>query len=737
MSVPAEFMLPEEVAPTEVTVTLNKEKLLSLGLKLKTKLEEYKKSRKQLELQWLKNYRQYRGIYDPEILKAIPDDRSKAYPKLTRTKVIGLLARVMEMMFPGNEKNWSLHPSPVPNVPQEALTEILGQLRQQAAQEAQAAQQQAQAAGQSLPQDYQPPTLSDEIIEQAIQEWTRNRAERMEGECHDQLAEMDFQSMVKLVVRSGILYGLGVLRGPMNHTFERRSWEQDATGGYVAVVAKQYRPFFEFVRIWDFFADFELKSFKTSAGFFERHTMSKHQLKALRDRPDFLKEAISEFLGAHKTGNYKDADFDQLLKDTQSRNAAQSTGNQDTPYEVMQYVAYMSKKDMKEMGVTVKDPELEPEDDILMDIWLLEDVVIKAVPLTPFTQPTEHYHLFVFDDEDEGSPLGPGLPETIRDSAMAVGASARMLMDNASVSSGPLFEVNRDLLSAGQDVTIQAFRTIYREGQGAESQYPAIRAYKFDSHVTENLAIMNTFRDLAEEEAMMPKFASGFMNEGAEAFRTTGSASMLFGAANMTVKDVVRQFDRFMVSAIGALVKWNAEFGSRPDIAGDFDVIPKGASSLVAKELRATALDQFAATLRPDEKAYVKTRVLLSERLKVRDLSPDELLETEEDAQRNIQQGIEMQQAVQQADTQLKNARALKLEASAKTDLMGTFLKGKLNDAQIREILSRVDKNLADIDLSKQGNRIKLAQILGDAMANPALSPPAGPAEIEPDVGIM
>lgn len=723
--------VPAEKLDTELS-KLSREKLISLGLKLKTRLDEYKKSRKNLELQWMKNYRQLRGQYDPEIAAQIPTDRSRAYPKLTRTKVVGLLARMMEMMFPGSEKNWSLKPSPVPNVPEEALNEIIQQLRNQAIAEAQAAAAQAAEQGQQLPQSFQPPTLSDDIIEQAIKEWTAKRAQRMEEECNDQLVEMEFEAIVKLVVRSAIMYGLGVMRGPMNTTFKRRGWEQDGAGNYIAVVKTQYRPIFAFVRLWDFFADFELKSFRTSGGFFERHVLSRHQLKILKERPDFLSDQIDEFLSQNANGNYRETDYEQQLKTTSPKNATAVGGTTDTPYEAMQFVGFMSKREMSEMGVRLTDPEIRPDDDVLMDVWLLEDTVIKAIPLVPFEEPTEHYHLFVFEDENEGSALGPALPENIRDSQMAVSGAARMLFDNASVSAGPVFEVNRDLLSPGQNVAIQAFRTLYREGQGQESQYPAIRAYKFDSHVNENLAIMSTFRDMADEEAMMPKFASGFMNEGSEAFRTTGSASMLFGAANMTVKDLVRQFDKFMVSAIGALVKWNTYFGSRPDIIGDFDVVPKGATSLVAKEMRATALDQFAVTLQPDEKPYVKTRVLLAERLKVRDLSPEEILETEEDALMKIEAQMQAQQATMAADNQLKNARSLKLEASAKSEMLNLWLKGKLTDAQVKEILSRVDKNLADIDLNKKEGRMQMAEILLGAMNTPAI---AGPAEIQPDTG--
>jgi hypothetical protein len=54
------------------------------------------------ERRWLKDLRQYRGVYDPETLVRMDKNRSKAFVRLTRTKVKTLDSRLIDLLFPVN-----------------------------------------------------------------------------------------------------------------------------------------------------------------------------------------------------------------------------------------------------------------------------------------------------------------------------------------------------------------------------------------------------------------------------------------------------------------------------------------------------------------------------------------------------------------------------------------------------------------------------------------------------------
>ena len=86
-----------------MAITVDNEGKQKLGYDLKRKLDQFISDRLPIEQQWLKNLRQYRGKYDPD--QEPPKDRSQMYPKDTRVKVKGFVAKMMELMFPASENN--------------------------------------------------------------------------------------------------------------------------------------------------------------------------------------------------------------------------------------------------------------------------------------------------------------------------------------------------------------------------------------------------------------------------------------------------------------------------------------------------------------------------------------------------------------------------------------------------------------------------------------------------------
>ena len=97
-------------------MAVDTQQLSKLGAFVKGQLDSYINDRAYLERQCLKNLRQYRRKYDPEVLNLIAPDKSQSYPGDTRIKVKGAVAKVMEMMFPAQDKNWSITHSPNPSI---------------------------------------------------------------------------------------------------------------------------------------------------------------------------------------------------------------------------------------------------------------------------------------------------------------------------------------------------------------------------------------------------------------------------------------------------------------------------------------------------------------------------------------------------------------------------------------------------------------------------------------------
>lgn len=632
-----------------------------LGQRLTALFATYENDRRLSEIKWLQNARQYLGVLDPQIEAKLDPNRSRAYPKLTRVKVMSMVARLMNLLFPTSEKNWTLESSPVPNLDPEDLQNVLTAL--------------AEAQGNDI---------SDELIEQGIKKFSDARAKNLALEIQDQLDELggnrayDYIALCKRVVISGVSYGCGVLKGPFVRTQKQRTWKRDAkTNQFVFSNVDAFRPQFEHVSLWDYYPDLSAKTFAQMDGQFERHVMSRHQVRKLADRPDFFGDEIKKYLAAHPTGNYKRRLHEMELKSMGVQNLVQDQDGR--KFELLEWTGWISGHELQGAGIDVK-PEMLSEE-VEAEVWLLDGTVIKC-DMNPWAElasgyKVSMYHTFVFE-YDETSLLGNSLPSIMRDSQMGVTASTMMMMDNAGVACTPSVEINTDLVRMDQDTqSIHGYQTWYREGMGPDAQYPAVRPIAYNAYIEELLKIIDKFENFADQETFVNAQTGGDMQDGpSEPFRTAAGASMLRGDAALPFKDVVRNFDVFTESVLTALVAFNEQFNPKKSIKGDFQIIARGATSLIAKEVRGMAIDTLVQTTTPEDSPYFNRFDLLKERIAVRDL-PRSVLVSDEEA-------VQIKQSIRDASTK---------SAAEQSELIRAEVRKLLGDAL--KAVTQADKNTA------------------------------------------
>lgn len=135
---------------------------------------------------------------------------------------------------------------------------------------------------------------------------------------------------------------------------------------------------------------------------------------------------------------------------------------------------------------------------------------------------------------------------------------------------------------------------------------------------------------------------------------------MLRGEAALPFKDIIRNFDIFTQSVIASLVTFNRKFNPDEAMAGDYNVVARGATSLIAKEVRGIQIDTLVSTLTPMEADHVDERKLVEQRFAVRDMQ-DVLLpldKVERQKQQRQQQAAE-QQALQRDMVQAEVRKTL------------------------------------------------------------------------------
>lgn len=672
---------PADQAPVSV---IKSEELKLLGENLNRLFDQYNSDRRIAELKWLRNLRQYLGIYDPEIEKELPVNRSKAYPRVTRVKVVSMLSRLMNLMFPGNERNWMLKASPSPDMSPEDVMQAIQQ-----------AMQRAQEAGVQ-------PVMNNELIAAAVQRLADERAKELSDLIDDQLQEIggdqtqDYIALNRKVVMSGVLYGLGILRGPMVRMTQTTRWEMDPqTRQPMPVVKENYKPMFEFLPVWDFYPDMSAKTLGNMDGYFIRMVMSRAQVRALANREDFFGDQIKRYLANNTQGNFKAQPFETDLRSMGVKVNVNEQKTETGKYQVLVWYGPVSAQSLVAAGVKVADDRMA--DDIDAEVWLIDGNVIKADmnPWRKLGADVKTIHHFLFD-EDDTAPVGNGLPNVVRDSQMSIAASTRMLLDNASVTCGPNLEVNTNLLRPDQDISaVQPYKIWYRDDD-MTAQFPAVRNIQIDSHIDELMKSIDLFMKFADLETFVGPATGGDLQKGpSEPFRTAAGASMLRGDAALPFKDIVRNFDTFTQSVIYSLVQFNRKFNPGLAPPGDYNVIARGATSLIAKEIRGVQIDTLAATMSPEERLHVDERKLVEARLAVRDLT-DMLLPMDEVKIRQQQQAQRQQQI---DEMQQKNAEATtrKLLADAYKNIsQGQKNSAAADAATIKAALDVLEKGLGD-----------------------------------------
>jgi hypothetical protein len=615
------------------------ESLSALGLTLLAEFKQAELDRRETELRWLQDLRQYRGIYDPEILDLIGNTRSRAFVRKTRVKVKTVDARMGELLFPGNaERNFHLEPTPVPEISPEIRKAGMAQLTQKL---------------------QRPPNENE--IQEAIKAGVDQAAKAMTKTIDDQLNEAKYKDVARSVIHSGNLYGTGVLKAPLVERKIRTRFIKQGenwslkTESYVV-------PFVDYVPLWRFYPDMAATTIDDCRYVYERHLMTKAGVFKLAERKSFKKRQIIDYLAAHPDGEIENRHFDSELKQIGER--ATVAFLMSGQYEVIERWGWLSGQQLADHGAKIPKDRLG--ESFFSNVWLLPNgEVIRAV-LQPINGVTWPYHLYYFD-KDETSLFGEGLAAIMRDDQTMLNAGIRMILDNAALAAGTQFEVNTKLIRMTNEKIQEVYPFKIWPRTGEDPGTPAIRTIDIQSHLPELQQIVTMFENNADEVTAIPRYMSGeSVNNGAAG--TASGMSMLMGAASVVMKDLITSFDEGVTRPfIEALYRWNMQFNSNSGIKGDFDIKASGTASMIAKEVRAQQLDAFSQlAANPLDAPFIKRDKLLRQRAEAHDLTDVVKTEDEVAAEQNnpmMQQQMQMQQVQQEIAMKTMQATLAKLEA--------------------------------------------------------------------------
>ena len=629
----AEYAQAAEVFLTEDLVGSGA--LSSIGTLFLAEFNRAALERLETEKRWLKDLRQFKGMYEPDVLMKI-GKRSRHFVRRTRAKVRTANARMLDLVFPASKtKNWTIASSPKPDLMPDQRRAVLSDLARTL---------------QRVP--------TREEIGKAIKDFSDQSAQSMDTEIHDQLVETNYKGTCKKVLNSGHLYGTGILKGPLVERRYRSTYQQQ-NGKWVLVTEGHIAPFLDHVPVWRFYPDMAATDLGTCRYVYERHLMSKHEMVELSRRKSFNATAIANHILANPEGLVNSRWIDQELKAMGDQIVVRTVGA--GQYEVLERWGWVSAEQLRQAGVSV--PANRLHEVFFSNIWLLPSgEVIKAV-IQPINGITWPYHLYYFD-KDETSIFGEGIPSVMRDDQTALNAATRLTFDNAAHSAGPMFDVNFSLLDDSErGDEFFPWKIVARNGRGEDAKVPAVRVIEVPNHIGELATIADRADIDTDESTAIPRYQGGEGGASKGAAATMGGLSMLMGNANILMKEQATSWDEnITVPFITGMFRWNMQFNQKPAIKGDHTVVVDGSASLVAKEVRGNQLLALAGqTNNPVDAQFIKRDVMWRRIAESIDLGDIVKTKAELDEEQNSP-AAQMQMQLQQLQFQTVQAQLEKLK---------------------------------------------------------------------------
>ena len=592
------------------------------------------------ETRWLRAYRNYRGIYGSDV-QFTDTEKSRVFIKVTKTKTLAAYGQIVDVLFGNNKFPLTIDPSILPDGVAESVHINIDPNAEQAGDELNNVTRDAAPKpyligpdtelkpGETMadlknrlgPLEEKLGPVSDKVIEGDGTTPTTVTfhpamvaAKKMEKKIHDQLVESGANKHLRSMAFEMALLGTGVMKGPFAVDKEYPNWNED--GEYDPLVKTV--PSTSHVSLWNFYPDPEASSMDDAEYVVERHKMSRTQLRSLKNRPYFMKDAVE--LAVDKGPDYDMKYWEQTMEDNETEATTER-------WEVLEFWGFVDVELLEENGVSIPK-DYKDLDELSCNIWVCNGEVLRFV-LNPFKPATIPYYATPYE-HNPYSFFGVGIAENMDDTQTLMNGFMRMAIDNAALSGNLIIEVDETNLVPGQDLSVYPGKVFRRQG-GAPGQ--GIFGTKFPNVAQENMQLFDKARVLADESTGFPSFAHGQTGVSGVG-RTASGISMLMSAANGSIRNVVKNVDDYLIRPLGkSFFAFNMQFDFDEDIRGDLEVRASGTESLMANEVRSQRLMQFLQVAQnPTLAPFAKMDYIIREIAKSMDLDPSKVTNSMQDA---------------------------------------------------------------------------------------------------------
>jgi hypothetical protein len=521
--------------------------------RLQGKLDRRKVRRQVMEYEWIDCYRRYDGKYDAATLARIK--RSAIWLGFTSMKTHTAFAAIMDFLVGNGDIPWDLEPE---NIPSDLI----------------------------LPMEFLQRNITPDIIREEL----RKRTEKMKFLMQEQFEECDFETHLNNSILEMCITGTGAIKGPVTVQDESEYFQmildQNSLSLYPQMVTHRgYKPEYRYVSIFSLYPDMECSNVQKGDGIYEESLLTRAEMVELAKEPDIDASAILATLAEYPYGN---AVLDPAK--VQLRLLAGDTDPATTNrYAVYHYVGPVTGRELYDAGLPIHQ-----------DYWPLEIRAHIVFCGNRLLRARIHkgpipYHLMPYVKRPGDTPYGKGVPMLCKQTQDAINASARMMLDNSAISSGPLIEANMMLMQPGEDPRdIYAWRVFLSKFDHGTQSTHAITIHQFPNYTDMFIRLINLFRAFMDEESFIPSVTDAQGGVGSN--ETYGGMALLNANANRSLKNIMRNVDNLGIKPIvQSLVYWNMRFCPDSSVLARVKVKTKGVAAVMAKEQQAQQLMQLTA----------------------------------------------------------------------------------------------------------------------------------------------
>jgi hypothetical protein len=574
--------------------------------------------RQPIEDRWVEDLLQYHGRYDHATASRLKSEQnSKLFVNVTGPKTRAYAARLYDMMFPTDDRNWGIKPSPVPEL------DLDHEERQQAASEAGIALRKAEfeSGKGAAPDPSQSPRLvalrmeserlqafADET--QAVLGLAKRQSDLMQAEIEDKLKACRYQPQCRDVIDWASKIGSGIMKGPVTGAKMNARWGRDdgpinittgkpQPGAWAVKHTADNQPAFIAVDPWSFFPDMDSgPNVADGEGELVRHLMNRKALRALARRPNFDQDAIRRLMGGAPIralptylNELREISGDHPGVDAES-------------WQVWEYSGPVSAEEMRDVSLMRRDADMlgdvedaDPLEEINVCLWFCEGELLYFGP-HPMDSGETLYSVFCLE-KDETSPFGYGVPYLLRHPQKAINAGWRLMMENAPLSNGPQVVVNRTIIEPEDGDWKLKPRKVWIAKEGLPVGHRAFEIFDIPNRQGDLQAIIELAMRFTDIESGVSQIAQG--DQDTPMTKTVGGMAMLQNASNIVSRRAVRNFDDDLTEPnIRRMYHWLMQHSDKDAIKGDYEVDARGSSVLLVRELQQQNLMVLAAGIGTD-----------------------------------------------------------------------------------------------------------------------------------------